>query len=118
MRTFYHPAREQIELASVLYALSDPVRLSIVETLSGGGEVSCGEFGMDLPKSTVSHHFRVLREAGVTKTRAQSTRVFLSLRRDDLEARFPGLLDSIVSANRKSERGRARAAARKEVSHA
>ena len=62
MRSFYHPARDQIALASVLYALSDPVRLSIVETLSGGGEVSCGEFGMDLPKSTVSHHFRVLRD--------------------------------------------------------
>ena len=77
------------------------MRLSIVEALSAGGELSCGAFETDLPKSTVSHHFRVLREAGVTRTRAQSTRVFLSLRRDDLESRFPGLLDSILTAGKK-----------------
>jgi len=96
MRDLPHPPRDAIELTDVFHALSDPARLGIVRRLAGGGEVSCGGFGVPLAKSTLSHHFRVLREAGVTRSRADGLQTFISLRRDDLDARFPGLLDAIL----------------------
>jgi DNA-binding transcriptional ArsR family regulator len=96
-----HPEREEIELAAVLHALSDPVRLQIVAALAAG-EVSCGSFDLPVTKSTRSHHFRVLREAGVIKTRQEGTSRLSTLRVDDLEARFPGLLATILSAAQKS----------------
>ena len=99
MRRYYHPSKGEITLESVLYALSDPVRLSIVRSLADGRESPCGDFSVGLPKSTLSHHLRVLREAGVTRTRVESTWVYVSLRRDDLDALFPGLLDSIIRAS-------------------
>ena len=92
------PDRDAIELVSVLDALSDPVRLQIVEALAGAGERACGLLGGNVADSTRSHHLRVLREAGVTMTRRQGTKRLVSLRRDDLEARFPGLLDAVVGA--------------------
>ena len=94
------PAREEISLAKVLHALSDPLRLEIVLTLAGSGEVSCGCFGLDMPKSTLSHHFKVLRNAGVVATKREGKAWVNRLRRDDLEALFPGVLDSIVGAAR------------------
>lgn len=96
MRALYHPAREEISLPGVLYALSDPLRLEIVADLAASGEKSCGAFKMDVPKSTLSHHFKVLREAGVTRARTQGTWLFISLRREDLDARFPGLLNAVL----------------------
>ncbi len=66
MREPYHPARDEITLPGVLYALSDPLRLEIVASLSANGEKSCSAFGVEVPKSTLSHHLKVLREAGVT----------------------------------------------------
>jgi DNA-binding transcriptional ArsR family regulator len=98
MRNLYQPDSKDIALPDVLYALSDPVRLQIVRELAGCGETSCGGLGMPLPKSSVSYHFKVLREAGVTHTRVEGTQRFISLRRDDLEARFPGLLDAVLGA--------------------
>ena len=92
------PAREEIELAPVLAALSDPVRLEIVGALAGGGERACGLLAGRVADSTRSHHLRVLREAGVTTTRREGTRRLVSLRRDDLDARFPGLLDAVLGA--------------------
>ena len=92
-------SRQEIALESVLYALSDPVRLSITRSLADGRESPCGDLGAGLPKSTLSHHLRVLREAGVTRTRVESTWVYVSLRRSDLDALFPGLLDSIMKAS-------------------
>ncbi len=90
------PAREAIELTSVLGALADAVRLQIVATLAAG-EQACGAFPLPVSDSTRSHHLRTLREAGVTQTRAVGTQRFVSLRRDDLEARFPGLLDAVLA---------------------
>ena len=92
------PGPEEIELGPVLHALSDPVRLRIVATLADTGEQTCG--GIDLPvaKSTCTHHFRVLREAGVISQREGGTARVNSLRRDDLEARFPGLLRTVLDA--------------------
>jgi DNA-binding transcriptional ArsR family regulator len=94
-----HPAREQLELSAVLHALSDPVRLMIVAELARGGhEYTCGSFELPVTKSTCTHHFKVLREAGVIQQRHKGTTRLNALRREDLEARFPGLLDTILSA--------------------
>jgi DNA-binding transcriptional ArsR family regulator len=93
-----HPAREDLDLAAVLHALSDPVRLEIVAGLARGEERTCGSFDVNVTKSTCTHHFRVLREAGLIRQRQQGTMRLNSLRRDDLEARFPGLLGTILEA--------------------
>jgi DNA-binding transcriptional ArsR family regulator len=94
-----HPPREEIELAAVLHALSDTVRLKIVAALAAGdGEASCRSFELPVTKSTCTHHFKVLREAGVIHQREQGTARLNNLRRDDLEARFPGLLATILDA--------------------
>jgi len=94
-----HPARDELELTAVLHALSDPQRLRIVGVLAEDPEPrSCGSFGLEVTKSTCTHHFRILREAGVVEQRLQGTSKLNTLRRDDLEARFPGLLDAVLSA--------------------
>ena len=94
-----HPQRSEIELGAVLHALSDPVRLKIVAALAAGkGEYSCGSFDVPVTKSTCTHHFKVLREAGVIHQRQEGTARLNALRRDDLEARFPGLLTTILEA--------------------
>lgn len=91
-----HPEPDQLDLAAVLHALSDPVRLRIVAELSGGEERSCKSFDLPVVKSTCTHHFRVLREAGVIRQRVVGATRLNSLRRGDLEARFPGLLESVL----------------------
>jgi DNA-binding transcriptional ArsR family regulator len=96
--TITHPAREALELPAVLHALSDPIRLRIVAGLARGDERSCGGFGLPVTKSTCTHHFKVLRDAGVIRQRQEGTARLNTLRRDDLDARFPGLLDTILSA--------------------
>jgi len=94
-----YPTREELDLVGVLHALSDPVRLQIVRALDeSDGAVACGQFPLPVGKSTASHHFRVLREAGVASSRNEGTRRYHSLRRDDLDARFPGLLDTVLRA--------------------
>lgn len=94
------PRRADLRLESVLAALSDPIRLLIVRRLaqSPDAELPCGSFGLPVGKSTASHHLRVLREAGVIHQRHQGRQRLNELRHEDLNARFPGLLDSIVSA--------------------
>lgn len=97
--TIVHPLREELELSAVLHALSDPVRLMIVAELANGkSECTCGSFALPVTKSTCTHHFKVLREAGLIKQRQQGTTRLNTLRRDDLEARFPGLLGTILAA--------------------
>ncbi|OCT11500.1 transcriptional regulator [Paenibacillus pectinilyticus] len=98
MKILYHPDKADMHLSSVLYALSDPVRLSIVSEIHNLGECTCGGIEVSVVKSTLSHHVRTMREAGVVQVRVQGTQRFLSLRKDDLEARFPGLLTSILQA--------------------
>jgi DNA-binding transcriptional ArsR family regulator len=92
------PTVEEISLAAVMAALSDPARLEILRVLAAVGERTCGTFDLGLSKATRSHHFKVLREAGLTHTRAVGTHRHVSLRRDDLEARFPGLLGAVLGA--------------------
>jgi DNA-binding transcriptional ArsR family regulator len=97
MREHHHPPRGELELASVLHALSEPARLAIVRHLATETECSCGHFESQLSKATLSHHYRVLRECGVIKSRPDGRKRLLSLRRDDLDERFPGLLDAVLS---------------------
>jgi DNA-binding transcriptional ArsR family regulator len=99
-RSLHHPAAAELELTGVLHALADPVRLQIVRTLAAEdcGERRCGAFALPVTKSTSTHHFRVLRESGVIEQRAEGTALVNRLRRDELDARFPGLLDSVLSA--------------------
>jgi DNA-binding transcriptional ArsR family regulator len=98
MRTLIHPNRSDIQLTAVLYALSDPIRLSIIKNLAKNQELTCGAFDITIAKSTLSHHFKVLREAGVIEIRLEGRQRFISLRVNDLDARFPGLLQSILNA--------------------
>jgi DNA-binding transcriptional ArsR family regulator len=97
--SLYHPPREDIELPAVLHALSDPQRLRIVRELSVDPEPrSCGSFDLGVSKSTCTHHFRVLREAGVVSQWLLGTAKLTTLRREDLDARFPGLLDAVLAS--------------------
>ncbi|QMV44703.1 ArsR/SmtB family transcription factor [Cohnella cholangitidis] len=98
MKALHHPDRADILLSSVLYALSDPVRLYIVSEIRKFGERTCGNVEVPVVKSTMSHHVRTLREAGVVNVRAQGTQRVMTLREEDLEIRFPGLLVSILEA--------------------
>jgi DNA-binding transcriptional ArsR family regulator len=98
MREPHHPSCAELELPAILHALSDPARLEIVRQLSNGPECACGTFDLGLSKATLSHHFRVLREAGVVRTRPEGRKRMLSLRDDDLNNRFPGLLQAILTA--------------------
>ncbi len=96
MRQYHHPDRENISLTGVLYGLSDPTRLQIVKMLATKKEITCGEFCLEPSKSTQSHHFKVLRDMGIMYTRLEGTQHHNSLRREDLDARFPNLLDAIL----------------------
>src|SRR5947209_1056667 len=93
------PRAEDLELPVVLHALSDPVRLEIVRSLREcGDERRCGTFDVPVTKSTLTHHFRVLREAGVIAQRQEGTARLTRLRTGDLEQRFPGVLEPILRA--------------------
>jgi DNA-binding transcriptional ArsR family regulator len=100
-RVLAHPPRDQIQLALVLDCLSDPTRLAIVRHLArseDGSELRCGDFSALSGKSNLAYHFAKLRESGVMQTRSAGTSRLMKLRRDDLEARFPGLLDAVLRA--------------------
>jgi DNA-binding transcriptional ArsR family regulator len=93
------PERDDIDLVTVLQALADPVRLQLVRVLDEAeGAICCAEIPLSVSKSTGSHHLKVLREAGVVRAQVEGTRRYYTLRRDDLEARFPRLLDSVLGA--------------------
>ena len=92
------PRTEELTLTAVMAALSDPMRVAIVRQLASEGERTCGTFELGISKATRSHHFRVLREAGLTHTRAEGTHRYVMLRRDEVDARFPGLLGAVLSA--------------------
>ena len=91
----------EIDVLTVLQALSDPVRLEIVRQLAGCTNESgllCGQIELPVKKSTASHHLKTLANAGVTAEREAGTYKYIRLRRAELEQRFPGLIDSVLSA--------------------
>ena len=96
VRALPHPSPAALDLASVLFALSDPTRLHIVKTLAQRGEMTCMAVEVPLCKSSCSRPYKVLREAGLIQMRAQGTAYLNSLRRQDLNARFPGLLAAVL----------------------
>jgi DNA-binding transcriptional ArsR family regulator len=99
VREIPHPPVERLELAAILRTCGEPVRLAMIRALADAGrELKSGAVtgAVGLPTSTCSYHLKLLREAGVTRTRAAGTERYISLRRDDLEARFPGLVDVLL----------------------
>jgi DNA-binding transcriptional ArsR family regulator len=94
-----HPEVESFDLATIMRALGDPVRIEMVRQVDAEGEILCTDLydRLGLPGSTGSYHLRQLREAGVTRSRAVGTSRMTGLRRDDLESRFPGLLDVVLN---------------------
>jgi DNA-binding transcriptional ArsR family regulator len=96
MRPFYHPQGEDISLVGVFYALGDPVRLQIVRRLAVTGQLTCSDLGCSVPKSTMSHHFKILRESGLVLTRKEGTQHINTLRRQDLDRLYPGLLAIVL----------------------
>jgi DNA-binding transcriptional ArsR family regulator len=97
--SFEHPDRESLDISAVLHALSDPQRLGMVAELAASDEPRpCGSFAPGITKSTRTHHFRVLREAGLVEQWKEGTSKLSRLRRDEVDAEFPGLLDSVLSS--------------------
>ncbi len=118
MRPLIHPAIEDITVEGILHALSDPVRVSIYATLAGSGCASiCSNFlemsDRSIPKSTLSQHFRALREAGLIRSERQGVEMHNTSRCKEIEQRFPGLIAAILNAHRVQASGRARNAKRK-----
>lgn len=92
------PPPEDLRIDTVLQALADPIRLQIVRALvDRPAGVACGEVPLPVSNSTRTHHLRTLREAGITCTRVEGTRRVITLRREDLDARYPGLLAAVTA---------------------
>jgi DNA-binding transcriptional ArsR family regulator len=99
-RSVENPSVDEVSLQQLLEALVDPVRRSVVRQLAGRGQdMSCGTFDLPVSRSTSTHHFNVLREAGLISQYYVGTTKMNSLRRDELEQRFPGVLDSLLAAS-------------------
>jgi DNA-binding transcriptional ArsR family regulator len=100
VREIRHPATAELDLATILRTVGDPLRLEIVRLLADERERTCGEIteAIGLPTSTCSYHLRLLREAGVTRSRPAGTERRITLRDADLEQRFPGLLGVLLGA--------------------
>lgn len=98
MKEAHHPDTADLSLVDVIAALSDPIRIGLLRVLADGRERGWGELRAPVAKSTLSHHLRVLRDAGITRTRQEGTRCFVVLRRPDLDQRFPGLVAAILES--------------------
>ncbi|MEV7330814.1 metalloregulator ArsR/SmtB family transcription factor [Micromonospora sp. NPDC093244] len=93
----YEPDLTDVPVTAVLAALADDVRLQMVRALAEGGEAACGTLDFGVSKATRSHHLKVLREAGLTRTRAAGTSRYVRLRRDEMDQLYPGLLDAVLT---------------------
>lgn len=111
------PDIEDVTLEQVLAALADPVRLEIVRLAADQPEQACNVFTSRIPKSTASHHWKVLREAGLISQRQAGTQRLNTLRYDELEARFPGLLPAVLDAARQNGESPAMAAEPRRAKH-
>jgi DNA-binding transcriptional ArsR family regulator len=102
------PDLADVELVDVLRALADPIRLRILRVLADGADhpKTMTEWGVDVQKSTMSHHFRTMRESGLTETIVDGRTHTIRLRRAELDARFPGLIDTVLAAETPPVSGR------------
>ncbi len=102
MKKFTHPELSEISLEVIMQALSDPCRMKIIRTLmeAGDQELACNEFKLKQSKATCSHHFEVLRGAGLISSRAEGTKCLSSLRKKEINRQFPGLLKLVITASR------------------
>lgn len=97
-RPFTHPSIKEVTIDSVLYALSDPIRRSIVIKLLGCKDMNCSKAACtELPPSTISFHYKVLRESGLVRSEKKGVEVMNSIRRVEIDKRFPGLLEAILT---------------------
>jgi DNA-binding transcriptional ArsR family regulator len=99
-RDLFHPELADVDLSAVLFALSDPARLDLVRNLAAEGSLpiaQCQATGPDVPKSTFSHHLKTLREAGLIRNEPAGRQRTLTLRRAEVDERFPGLLAAVLS---------------------
>ena len=99
-RELPHPDLADVELPTVLFALSDPARLDLIRSLGAEGQLTvaqCQATGPDVPKSTFSHHLKTLREAGLIRNEPAGRQRTITLRREELDERFPGLLAAVLS---------------------
>ncbi|BFJ01203.1 metalloregulator ArsR/SmtB family transcription factor [Priestia sp. Y58] len=104
MRIPNHPSVESLQLSKVFHALSDPNRLRIVKSIATKGEEVCTYYSYEfnISKSTVSHHIKTLRESGVIRVRVEGSQHFYSIRMEDLNERFPGLMEMVLSTDPES----------------
>ena len=99
MRQIKHPTIDQVELTDIMYALADPTRLEIVTLLAKAGrKLNCGEIDLNRPKSSMSHHFKILRSAGLVETLIEGTEHMNSLRLEEIEQKYPGVLNAVINA--------------------
>ncbi|MFB7723611.1 MULTISPECIES: ArsR/SmtB family transcription factor [unclassified Nocardia] len=106
--TVYHPDLDRLAVEDVLAALGNPVRLFIVRELAASEDArTCGSLPLTVTKPTATHHWRVLRESGITRERREGRVKLVELRRDELAERFPGLLDAVLGARPPVEDGAA-----------
>lgn len=103
MRPLFHPSIDDVPVAAILHALSDPTRAAIFAELAGAGCIQgCSTFATvgerAIPKSSLSQHFKVLREAGLVRSERQGVEMINTVRCGEVDARYPGLLAAILSA--------------------
>jgi DNA-binding transcriptional ArsR family regulator len=120
MRPLIHPAIKDISVEGILHALSDPVRVAIYAELAGSGcATMCSNFlrvrDRNIPKSTLSLHFRALREAGLVRSERHGVEMRNTSRCAEIEQRFPGLISAILNAHGVQAGGGTRASKRKQA---
>lgn len=120
MRPLIHPSIEDVTVEGILHALSDPVRASIYARLAGSGcAATCSDFlqvsDRAIPKSTLSQHFKALREAGLVRSERHGVEMHNTSRCREVEQRFPGLLAAILKAHALQAAGRDKPAKRRSV---
>lgn len=119
MTRFVHPSLEDVTLSAVLHALADPARRRILAALAD--DKACGRAGLacsaaappDIPKATLSHHFSVLRAAGLVRAEKRGVEVVHTIRCEEVDRRFPGVLSSVLAADEAPSEGRRKKAAAK-----
>lgn len=100
MKPLQHPSPEAFRLANVLHALADPLRVAMLRRLAGCCDgLACGAVCDAQPRSTLSFNLKVLREAGLVRSARRGKEIVNVIRRDEVDARFPGLLDAVFRAH-------------------